>query len=132
LRIFGKGPIPKLLTTAEVANELGISDERVRTLICSGRLKAKRFGQRVLMIEERALDAVRERRTARPIEAKYSGEPDYSKTNSDLKRKIVETLEKQRAGDGINFSEAGRICDVSREYVRQIARQAYQVKVRPT
>lgn len=48
-----------LLTVTQAADELRISPQRVRKLISEGRIKATRFGQRVLMIESSALDAVR-------------------------------------------------------------------------
>lgn len=55
-----------LLTTAQAAAELGISDSRVRQLILAGRLKFIRVGQRGLLIERAALRAVRNRKPGRP------------------------------------------------------------------
>jgi len=49
------------LTVAEAAASLGISQQRVRKLIADGRVTARRIGKRVLVIESRALEAIRVR-----------------------------------------------------------------------
>ncbi len=53
------------MTTAEAADALGITPRRVRALIASGRLKARRYG-RDWSISEEAIEAVRERPPGRP------------------------------------------------------------------
>ena len=53
------------LTTAQAAARLKISRCRLRVLITTGRLKAKRFGF-AWLIDERDLGAVRNRKPGRP------------------------------------------------------------------
>jgi excisionase family DNA binding protein len=55
----------KLLTTAEVAERLGVHRTRVNVLIKEGRLPAQRFG-RAYLVQERDLELVSERRVGRP------------------------------------------------------------------
>ena len=59
----------KLLTTAEVAQRLGVHRSRVNVLIKEGRLPAERFG-RVLLVNEKDLPLVEKRKPGRPIAAK--------------------------------------------------------------
>jgi len=59
----------EIFTTAEAAEQLGVSPGRVRQLILQGRLKATRFG-RDLAILEKDLDAVRDRAVGRPAAKK--------------------------------------------------------------
>lgn len=54
-----------LLTSAQAAEELGVTADRVYALIRAGRLKAEKFGN-VWMIREKDLDAVRDRKPGRP------------------------------------------------------------------
>jgi excisionase family DNA binding protein len=55
----------KLLTTLEAAAALGVTPQRVRVLIATGRLKAQKVG-RDWLIAPPALEAVRERKSGRP------------------------------------------------------------------
>jgi excisionase family DNA binding protein len=55
----------KLITTAAVAEELGVTPNRVRALIQAGRLEAHQVG-REWLIERAAVDAVRQRKPGRP------------------------------------------------------------------
>jgi len=54
------------MTVNEAAEKLGITPARVRALIASGRLKAKRHGQRAWEINAIDLRAVRHRKNGRP------------------------------------------------------------------
>ena len=53
------------LTTADVAERLGVSTRRVRALVAAGRLTAKRFGRDIL-IDSRSVDSYTPRPTGRP------------------------------------------------------------------
>ena len=55
----------KLLTTAQVAERLGVHRTRVNVLIKEGRLPAQRFG-RAFLVLEKDLQLVSERRVGRP------------------------------------------------------------------
>ena len=55
----------KILTTKQAAKVLGINDSRVRQLILSGRLPARKFG-RDWIIEEKDLKKVADRKPGRP------------------------------------------------------------------
>lgn len=55
----------KQLTTKEAAENLGISDARIRQMIIKGTLKAQKFGH-IHLIQEADLEAVRERKPGRP------------------------------------------------------------------
>jgi excisionase family DNA binding protein len=66
----------KLLTTAEVAERLGVHRTRVNVLIKDGRLPAQRFG-RAYLVQEKDLQLVSERRVGRP--PKELGTPDVKK-----------------------------------------------------
>jgi excisionase family DNA binding protein len=68
----------KLLTTAEVAERLGVHRTRVNVLIKEGRLPAQRFG-RAYLVQEKDLQLVSERRVGRP--PKEVGMPDAKKKN---------------------------------------------------
>jgi excisionase family DNA binding protein len=57
---------PDILTTKQAAQELGLTERRIRALIGAGRLKADRFGQRSHAIRRSDLDAVRVRKPGRP------------------------------------------------------------------
>ena len=54
-----------LLTTKQVATELGVCPQRVRDLIRAGRLKASRYGDRYL-VRASDVDAVRVRPYGNP------------------------------------------------------------------
>lgn len=54
-----------MLTTAKAAAELGVTPQRVRALIASGRLKATKEG-RDWLIDPPDLEAVRIRKAGRP------------------------------------------------------------------
>lgn len=54
-----------LLSTADVAAELGVTIRRVQQLIKAGRLKATLIG-RMLLVERKHLDACRDRAPGRP------------------------------------------------------------------
>lgn len=55
----------KLLTTAEVAERLGVHRTRVNVLIKNGRLPAQQFG-RAYLVNEKDLRLVENRKTGRP------------------------------------------------------------------
>lgn len=55
----------KLLTTAEVAERLGVHRTRVNVLINEGRLPAQQFG-RAYLVDEKDLKLVENRKTGRP------------------------------------------------------------------
>jgi excisionase family DNA binding protein len=54
-----------LMTVKQVAEELGVTEGRVRQLLSAGRLKGTKLG-RDWLIRPRALAAVRNRPTGRP------------------------------------------------------------------
>lgn len=54
-----------LLTTREVAVELGLSIRRVQAMIKSGRLRAREIGP-VYVVDHKDLEAVRVRKPGRP------------------------------------------------------------------
>jgi excisionase family DNA binding protein len=56
---------PRFFTTATAAAELGVTPGRVRAMITAGRLQATLAG-RDWLIEPKALEAVRNRKTGRP------------------------------------------------------------------
>ena len=58
-----------MLTTAEVAERLGVSPRRVRELITDERLPAQKFG-RDYLIEEKDLRLVKDRKPGRPPRSK--------------------------------------------------------------
>ncbi len=53
-----------MLTIRDAATRLGISPSRVRQFIADGRLPAHRYGQRVVLIDEAALEPLRAPRPA--------------------------------------------------------------------
>lgn len=55
----------KSLTTKEAAERLGVTPQRVRALVRTGRLPAKKFG-RDLVIHEEDLKLVKDRKPGRP------------------------------------------------------------------
>jgi excisionase family DNA binding protein len=55
----------KLLTTAEVAERLGVHQTRVQVLIREGRLPAQRFGK-MFLVDEKDLKLVADRKPGRP------------------------------------------------------------------
>lgn len=55
----------KLLTTAQVAEQLGVHRTRVNVLIKEGRLPAQKFG-RAYLVQEKDLQLVSDRRVGRP------------------------------------------------------------------
>ncbi|HKR13322.1 MAG TPA: helix-turn-helix domain-containing protein [Pyrinomonadaceae bacterium] len=61
----------KLIGTTEAAKRLGISTNRVRDLIASGRLKAQKIG-REYAINLNDLNAVKNRTPGRPRKARKS------------------------------------------------------------
>jgi excisionase family DNA binding protein len=63
----------KLLTTAEVAERLGVHRTRVNVLIKEGRLPAQQFG-RAYLINEKDLKLVENRKTGRPPKDKKKNE----------------------------------------------------------
>jgi excisionase family DNA binding protein len=62
----------KVIGTTEAAKRLGISQNRVRDLIASGRLKAQKIG-REYAINPKDLDAVKNRIPGRPRKSRKSG-----------------------------------------------------------
>lgn len=74
-RTYDPDPMPKndLITTAEAAEILGVGAQRIRDLISSGRLPAKKFGEGrggVWMIRRSDLEKVKERKPGRPSKHK--------------------------------------------------------------
>jgi excisionase family DNA binding protein len=59
----------KIITTAEAARRLGVTQNRVRALIDAKRLKATKVGP-VWLIDPKDLDAVRDRKVGRPRKAR--------------------------------------------------------------
>lgn len=59
----------RLLTTAEVAERLGVHRTRVNVLIKEGRLPAQQFG-RAYLVNEKDLKLVENRKPGRPPKAK--------------------------------------------------------------
>jgi excisionase family DNA binding protein len=59
----------RLLTTKEAAQILGVHQSRIYALVNSGRLKATRFGN-ALVIKESDLEPIRERKPGRPPKQK--------------------------------------------------------------
>ncbi|MDQ4122558.1 MAG: helix-turn-helix domain-containing protein [Acidobacteriota bacterium] len=59
----------KRLTSKQAAEQLGISDARVRQLVLAGKLPAEKFG-RDLIILESDLEPLRGRKPGRPAKAK--------------------------------------------------------------
>ena len=55
------------LTTAEFAKRLGVAASRVRQLVLDGRIKARRPNPRLLLIDERELAKVKNRKPGRPL-----------------------------------------------------------------
>jgi excisionase family DNA binding protein len=55
----------QLYTTVTAAEELGVSQQRIRALIAAGRLQATLIGS-VYLITPEQLDAVRDRKPGRP------------------------------------------------------------------
>ena len=55
----------KLLTTAEVAERLGVHRTRINVLIKQGRLPAQQFG-RAFLVDEKDLKLVEDRKVGRP------------------------------------------------------------------
>jgi DNA binding domain, excisionase family len=69
----------KLLTTAQVAERLGVHRTRVNVLIQEGRLPAQRFG-RAYLVQEKDLHLVSNRPVGRPSkEAKGHGAKKQAK-----------------------------------------------------
>jgi excisionase family DNA binding protein len=69
----------KLLTTAQVAERLGVHRTRVNVLIQEGRLPAQRFG-RAYLVQEKDLQLVSNRPVGRPPkEAKGHGSKKHAK-----------------------------------------------------
>jgi len=75
----------KLLTTQQAADQLGVTDARVRAMIRDGRLRAERFG-RAHMIREDELKLVADRKPGRPPKPKP--EEQESKARKSGKRKV--------------------------------------------
>jgi excisionase family DNA binding protein len=80
------------LTTADVAERLGVTQARVRALIAAGRLPSKQYG-RDHLIRERDLELVADRRPGRPRKdekAKRTAEaPVYDYKGKPLTRSSV-------------------------------------------
>jgi excisionase family DNA binding protein len=54
------------LTTKQVAERLGVGQPRVRQLVLAGRIKARHLTPRILLIDEKELDKVKDRKPGRP------------------------------------------------------------------
>jgi len=74
-----------LLTTAEVADKLGVHRTRVNVLIQEGRLPAKRFG-RAFLVEEKDLELVADRKTGRPPKPTENAAAKPAKKTSTKKK----------------------------------------------
>ena len=61
-----------LLTTAEVAERLGVHRSRVQVLIKEGRLPAQQYGK-VYLVDEKDLKLVETRKPGRPPKAAKKG-----------------------------------------------------------
>jgi excisionase family DNA binding protein len=61
----------KIISTAEAAKRLGVTQNRVRALIQAKRLKAFKYG-REWLIDPKDLDAVKDRKVGRPRKARKS------------------------------------------------------------
>ena len=57
--------VMRLLTTAEVAERLGVHQTRVQVLIREGRLPAQKFGK-MFLVNEKDLKLVADRKPGRP------------------------------------------------------------------
>ena len=68
----------KIITTAEAARRLGVTQNRVRALIDAKRLKATKVGP-VWLIDPKDLDAVKERKVGRPRKSRKSSKLSHSK-----------------------------------------------------
>jgi excisionase family DNA binding protein len=68
----------KLLTTAQVAERLGVHRTRVNVLIREGRLPAQQFG-RAYLIDEKDLALVAERHVGRPAKGDKKTTPKARK-----------------------------------------------------
>jgi excisionase family DNA binding protein len=63
-----------LLTTEQVAVELGVKARRVRAMIASGKLPAERAGKWVYLIKRSDLKAIRVRKPGRPPKPALAGQ----------------------------------------------------------
>jgi excisionase family DNA binding protein len=61
----------KIISTAEAARRLGVTDSRVRKMILAKRLKAIKVG-REWLIDPKDLEAVKDRKVGRPRKARKS------------------------------------------------------------
>jgi excisionase family DNA binding protein len=75
----------KLLTTAEVAERLGVHRTRVNVLIKEGRLPAQQFG-RAFLIEEKDLKFVEDRKAGRPRKNQHNESDTSTKAVVKAKR----------------------------------------------
>lgn len=94
---------PKMLTTREAAERLGITVGRVRQMVIKGQLPSEKFG-RDLMIAETDLMLVAERKPGRPrkdAEAKepQSEPPAPPESPSPNKPKMLTTAQKKAIRD---------------------------------
>jgi excisionase family DNA binding protein len=64
----------KIISTAEAAKRLGVTDSRVRKMILTKRLKAIKVG-REWLIDPKDLDTVKDRKVGRPRKARKSSKP---------------------------------------------------------
>jgi excisionase family DNA binding protein len=61
----------KIITTAEAARRLGVTQNRIRALIDARRLKATKVGP-LWLINPKDLDAVKDRKVGRPRKTRKS------------------------------------------------------------
>lgn len=80
------------LTTKEAADVLGVSAARVRQLVLSGQLPARKFG-RDLVIEQSDLKSVVSRPMGRPPKAKAEDAPATA-ANGTTKRKMTKVAKR--------------------------------------
>jgi excisionase family DNA binding protein len=65
--------IPMELTTAQAAEKLGVSQSRVRQFVLAGRIKPRYLTRRMMLIDEKELAKVRNRKPGRPWPNKVKG-----------------------------------------------------------
>ena len=65
--------MPMELTTTQAAARLGVSARRVRAMVLAGRIKARRPSPALLLIDERELAKVKNRKPGRPWPKRKGG-----------------------------------------------------------
>ena len=73
----------KIISTAEAAKRLGVTQSRVQKMIAAKRLKATKFGN-VWLIDPKDLDTVKDRKVGRPRKATKRANRSRSTKRSPL------------------------------------------------